>query len=105
MDEILVKPGDILFRTLGTHIRDCDYFIAIISIAYGKSENCLNEISLRSALKKHIIPIMLDWDFIWPLENTELAFMLTRKLCYDIKSSELLTNQGIILEKLTNVMS
>jgi len=50
-------------RCMKKAVQECDVFIACLSPAYDKSDDCMNEISMAKNFKKKIIPAkVVDFD-------------------------------------------
>ena len=50
-------------RCVNKAVQECHVFIACLSPAYNKSDDCMNEISMAKVYKKKIIPaIVVDFD-------------------------------------------
>ncbi|KAF8370111.1 hypothetical protein HHK36_031855 [Tetracentron sinense] len=60
MDVKSMSPGDKLFETIDSAIRNCKVGVAIFSPHYCESEFCLHELATLLESKKKVIPIFVD---------------------------------------------
>ena len=57
--------GDSLYDKIDKGIRGCSVVVNCVTEKYSKSMNCRREVSLADALKKPMIPLMLE-SMAWP---------------------------------------
>ncbi|KAL4227940.1 hypothetical protein ACF0H5_013379 [Mactra antiquata] len=68
MDIFQMGGGDSLYDKIDRGIRGCKVVISCVTPKYALSANCRREISLADALKKPIIPLLLE-QMKWPPEG------------------------------------
>ena len=80
MDIYQMGGGDSLYDKIDRGMRGCKAVISCVTLKYSLSANCRREISLADALKKPIIPLLLE-QMKWPPDGpmsmvfTELLFI------------------------------
>src|SRR6266852_2885986 len=57
LDTGSIRGGDIWTRKIEEAIDSCDYFLALVSRGYGKSDTCLAELQVALDKRKPIIPL------------------------------------------------
>ncbi|CAC5411110.1 unnamed protein product [Mytilus coruscus] len=80
MDIHQMGGGDSLYEKIDSGVRGCKVVLTIITQKYSLSANCRREVSLADALKKPIIPLLLekmDWPPSGPMSMvfTQLLFI------------------------------
>lgn len=76
--------GDSLYDKIDKGIRRCRVFITCVTSKYALSANCRREVSLADALKKPIIPLLLE-ETAWP-PHGPMSLVFTHLLyinCHD----------------------
>lgn len=66
LDIFQMGGGDSLFEKIDTGIRHAKCIISCVTPKYTKSINCRREMALSDALKKPIIPLLLEETSTWP---------------------------------------
>lgn len=80
MDIFQMGGGDSLFDKIDRGMRGCKVVISCVTTKYALSANCRREVSLADALKKPIIPLLLE-SMKWPPDGpmsmifTELLYI------------------------------
>ena len=80
MDIFQMGGGDSLYDKIDRGMRGCKAVVSCVTLKYSLSANCRREISLADALKKPIIPLLLE-QIKWPPDGpmsmvfTELLFI------------------------------
>ena len=80
MDIFQMGGGDSLYDKIDRGIRGCKAVVSCVTLKYSLSANCRREVSLADALKKPIIPLLLE-HMKWPPDGpmsmvfTELLFI------------------------------
>ena len=77
--------GDSLYDKIDKGIRNCQVVISCVTSKYSISPNCRREVSLADALKKPIIPLLLE-KMTWPPEGP-MSMVLTQLLYIDFCSN------------------
>jgi hypothetical protein len=85
MDIYEMGGGDSLYDAIDKGIRHSKVVVSHVTSKYALSANCRREISLSDALKKPIIPLLLD-DMTWPPEGP-MSMVFTQLLYIDFKDS------------------
>ena len=85
MDIYEMGGGDSLFDAIDKGIRNCKVVVSHVTSKYALSANCRREISLSDALKKPIIPLLLD-NITWPPEGP-MSLVFTQLLYIDFKDN------------------
>ena len=101
MDIYEMGGGDSLFDAIDKGIRNCKVVVSHVTSKYALSANCRREISLSDALKKPIIPLLLD-NITWPPEGS-MSLVFTQLLYIDFKDNSVTPQQlwsGSRFEKL-----
>lgn len=70
--------GDSLYDKIDKGVRGCDVMLSCVTSKYSKSANCRREVSLADAIKKPIIPLLLE-KMTWPPEGP-MAMVFTQLL-------------------------
>ena len=70
--------GDSLYEKIDKGIRGCQVVVSCCTKKYSLSANCRREVSLADALKKPIVPILLE-EMPWPPEGA-MSMVLTQLL-------------------------
>ena len=84
MDIMQMGGGDSLYDKIDKGIRNCQVVISCVTSKYSISPNCRREVSLADALKKPIIPLLLE-KMTWPPEGP-MSMVLTQLLYIDFCS-------------------
>ena len=58
--------GDSLYDKIDKGIRGCKVVISCVTSKYALSANCRREVSLADAIKKPIVPLLLEKNSTWP---------------------------------------
>ena len=80
--------GDSLFDQIDKGIRGCKVVLSCVTNKYALSANCRREVSLADALKKPIIPLLLEENFDWPPEGP-MSMVFTQLIYIDFSKVEL----------------
>ena len=91
MDIYEMGGGDSLFDAIDKGIRNCKVVVSHVTSKYALSVNCRREISLSDALKKPIIPLLLD-NITWPPEGP-MSLVFTQLLYIDFKDNNTASQQ------------
>lgn len=91
MDIYEMGGGDSLFDAIDKGIRHCKVIVSHVTTKYALSANCRREVSLSDALKKPIIPLLLD-DMTWPPEGP-MSMVFTQLLYIDFKDNNATSQQ------------
>ena len=91
MDIYEMGGGDSLFDAIDKGIRNCKVVVSHVTSKYALSANCRREISLSDALKKPIIPLLLD-NTTWPPEGP-MSLVFTQLLYIDFKDNNAVPQQ------------
>ena len=78
MDIHQMGGGDSLYEKIDKGIRGCTVVISCCTKKYSLSANCRREVSLADALKKPIVPLLLE-DMPWPPEGA-MSMVFTQLL-------------------------
>jgi hypothetical protein len=73
--------GDSLFDKIDRGVRGCKVVLSCVTSKYSISANCRREVSLADAIKKPIIPILLE-KISWPPEGP-MSMVFTQLLYID----------------------
>jgi hypothetical protein len=84
MDIYQMGGGDSLFDKIDRGIRGCNVVISCLTPKYALSANCRREISLADALKKPIIPLLLE-ETRWPPPGP-MSMVFTQLLYIDMNA-------------------
>jgi hypothetical protein len=85
MDIYEMGGGDSLFDAIDKGIRKSKVIVSHITSKYALSANCRREVSLSDAIKKPIIPLLLD-NMTWPPEGP-MSMVFTQLLYIDFKDN------------------
>jgi hypothetical protein len=91
MDIYEMGGGDSLFDAIDKGIRHSKVIVSHVTTKYALSANCRREVSLSDALKKPIIPLLLD-DMTWPPEGP-MSMVFTQLLYIDFKDNNATSQQ------------
>ena len=91
MDIYEMGGGDSLFDAIDQGIRYCKVVVSHVTSKYALSANCRREISLSDALRKPIIPLLLD-NITWPPEGP-MSLVFTQLLYIDFKDNNAVPQQ------------
>lgn len=83
MDIHQMGGGDSLYDKIDRGVRGCKVVLSCVTEKYSKSANCRREVSLADALKKPIIPLLLE-DTTWP-PSGPMSMVFTQLLYIDFK--------------------
>ncbi|XP_074660439.1 uncharacterized protein LOC141912910 isoform X2 [Tubulanus polymorphus] len=86
MDIYQMGGGDSLYDKIDRGIRNCRVVVSCVTETYSKSANCRKEVSLCDALKKPIIPLLLE-DTRWP-PGGPMSMVFTELLYIDFAHEE-----------------
>ncbi|PAA91814.1 hypothetical protein BOX15_Mlig018443g1, partial [Macrostomum lignano] len=68
MDIFQMGGGDSLYEKIDRGVRGCSVVVAFVTPKYAASPNCRREVSLADAIRKPIVPVMLE-KMAWPPEG------------------------------------
>jgi hypothetical protein len=85
MDIYEMGGGDSLFDAIDKGIRKSKVVVSHVTSKYALSANCRREVSLSDAIKKPIIPLLLD-NMTWPPEGP-MSMVFTQLLYIDFKDN------------------
>ena len=92
MDIKMMGGGDSLYDKIDKGVRGCKIVLSCVTKKYALSANCRREVSLSDALKRPIIPLLLD-DMTWPPEGpmgmvfTQLLYINFNQPSVDIQDN------------------
>ena len=81
LDIMQMGGGDSLFDKIDRGVRGCKVVLSCVTSKYSISANCRREVSLADAIKKPIIPILLE-KISWPPEGP-MSMVFTQLLYID----------------------
>ena len=92
--------GDSLYDKIDRGMRGCKAVVACITQKYSLSANCRREVTLADALKKPVLPLLME-EMKWPPDGP-MSMMLTELLYIDCnKQTQVLENwKGHAFDKL-----
>ena len=98
--------GDSLYDKIDKGVRGCKVVVSCVTTKYSLSANCRREVSLADALKKPIIPLLLE-QMTWPPEGpmsmpfTQLLYVNFCKPDIEIQNHWKVPQFDELLEKLS----
>ena len=78
--------GDSLYDKIDRGIRGCKAVVSCVTLKYSLSANCRREVSLADALKKPIIPLLLE-QMQWPPDGP-MSLVFTELLYINFSKNE-----------------
>ena len=78
--------GDSLYDKIDRGVRGCDVMLSCVTTKYSLSANCRREVALADALRKPIIPLLLE-SMRWPPDGP-MSLVLTPLLYIDFSASD-----------------
>ncbi|CAF3691039.1 unnamed protein product [Rotaria socialis] len=84
LDIFQMGGGDSLFEKIDTGVRNAKCILACVTPKYTKSINCRREMALSDALKRPIIPLLLEETSTWPPEGP-MAMVFSEKPFIDFR--------------------
>ena len=88
MDIYQMGGGDSLYDKIDRGMRGCKAVVSCVTQKYSLSANCRREVSLADALKKPIIPLLLE-DIKWPPDGP-MSMVFTQLLYINFHRDEAL---------------
>ena len=79
--------GDSLYDKIDKGIRGCKVVISCVTSKYALSANCRREVSLADAIKKPIVPLLLETNSTWP-PSGPMSMVFTQLLYIDFCSPD-----------------
>ena len=86
LDILQMGGGDSLYDKIDRGVRGCDVMLSCVTTKYSLSANCRREVALADALRKPIIPLLLE-SMRWPPDGP-MSLVLTPLLYIDFSASD-----------------